>query len=60
LIMEIMALLETIRNKLATVPGVKTCKIGLEANILPEDYPMVRLVPSGAQYRHQYAIPATQ
>jgi len=44
--MEIMALLQTIRDKLATVPGVKTCKIGLEANISPDDYPMVRLVPS--------------
>jgi len=38
-----MALLQTIRDKLATVPGVKTCKIGLEANISPDDYPMVRL-----------------
>ncbi len=44
--MEIMTMLETIRDKLATVPGVKTCKIGLEANMPPDDYPMVRLVPS--------------
>jgi len=41
-----MTLLETIRDKLATVPGVKTCKIGLEANMSPDAYPMVRLVPS--------------
>jgi len=44
--MDIMTLLETIRDKLATVPGVKTCKIGLEANMSPDAYPMVRLVPS--------------
>jgi len=41
-----MTLLQTIRDKLATVPGVKTCKIGLEANMSPDAYPMVRLVPS--------------
>ncbi len=44
--MEIMTLLEAIRDALALLPSVKTCKIGMEANISPDDYPMVRLVPS--------------
>lgn len=44
--MEVMELLEAMRDKLALLPGVKTCKIGMEANISPDDYPMVRLVPS--------------
>jgi len=43
---EIITLLETLRDKLATVPGVATCKIGMESNLTPADYPMVRIVPS--------------
>jgi hypothetical protein len=39
-------LLEALRDTLATVPGVATCRIGLEANMTPADYPMVRIVPS--------------
>lgn len=38
--------LVTLRDLLAAVPGVNTCKIGLEANMTPGDYPMVRIVPS--------------
>lgn len=30
----------------ATVPDVKTAKLGLETGITPEDYPMIRVVPS--------------
>lgn len=41
-----MAMLEPLRAALAAVPGVVTCKIGLEANMTPADYPMVRIVPS--------------
>jgi hypothetical protein len=41
-----MTLLETLRDTLATIPGVASCKIGLEANISPADYPLIRLVPS--------------
>lgn len=41
-----MTVLESIRDKLATVAGVATCKIGMEANLTPADYPMVRIVPS--------------
>jgi hypothetical protein len=44
--MEIMALLETLRDRLAQVDGVRSCRIGMEATITPEDYPMVRIVPS--------------
>jgi hypothetical protein len=39
-------LLSALRDALATVPGVATCKIGLEATMTPADYPMVRLVAS--------------
>lgn len=34
------------RDALALIPGVASCKVGLEANIGPGDYPLVRLVPS--------------
>jgi len=39
-------LLEAVRDQLATVPGVLTCRIGWEANVTPDDYPLVRIVPS--------------
>ncbi len=41
-----MVVLEALRTALAAVPGVVTCKIGLEGNMTPADYPMIRLVPS--------------
>ena len=41
-----MTTLEAARDSLATITGVASCKIGLEANISPADYPLVRLVPS--------------
>lgn len=41
-----MAVLEAARDSLATIPGVKSCAIGIEPNISPADYPMIRLVPS--------------
>lgn len=40
-----MTELETLRDSLAAIVGVKSCKIGIEPNISPEDYPLVRLVP---------------
>lgn len=40
------AILEALRDALAAVPGVGTCKIGMEANLTPADWPLVRLVPS--------------
>lgn len=45
-----MASLGSLRDKLATVAGVSTCKIGMEANMSPSDYPMVRIVPSTIRY----------
>lgn len=41
-----MTVLQALRDTLAAVDGVKTCKIGLEATIVPDDYPIVRIVPS--------------
>lgn len=41
-----MTSLESLRDALQTVPGVATCKIGLEQNICPDDYPIIRVVPS--------------
>ena len=41
-----MALLESIRDALAEIDGVASCKIGLEDNITPDDYPLIRIVPS--------------
>lgn len=38
--------LALLRDQLATVAGVQTCRIGMEANMTPDDYPMVRIVPS--------------
>lgn len=41
-----MQTLERLRDALGALPGVQTCRIGLEANITPDDYPIIRLVPS--------------
>lgn len=43
---QVFATLQALRDTLATIPGVATCRIGLEANMTPADYPMVRIVPS--------------
>lgn len=42
----IMAGLQALRDALACLPGVATCAIGLEADLCPADYPMIRIVPS--------------
>ena len=49
---EIMTLLETLRDRLAMVTGVQTCKIGMEANLTPDDYPIVRIVPSTVRQKN--------
>lgn len=41
-----MTALEAARDALAAIPGVASCKVGLEAGISPADYPLVRVVPS--------------
>lgn len=54
-----MTALQTLRDALAALPGVATCKVGLEPNIGPADYPLVRIVPSritpGAPYHKRSA-----
>jgi hypothetical protein len=39
-------LLTQLKTTLAAVPGVASCQIGLEANITPADYPLIRIVPT--------------
>lgn len=41
-----MSVLEGVRDAISTIPQVKSCAVGVEANISPADYPMVRIVPS--------------
>ena len=41
-----MAVLNALLIPLAAIPGVTSCKVGLEANLTPDDYPIIRLVPS--------------
>lgn len=40
-----MDLLDRFRDSLATIPGIASCKIGLEDGISPDQYPLIRLVP---------------
>lgn len=40
-----MTVLEAARDSFACIDGVKSCAIGIESNISPADYPMVRIVP---------------
>ena len=35
-----------LRDALAAIPGVTTCRIGLESNMTAADYPIIRIVPS--------------
>lgn len=39
-------LLTRLQTALAAIPNVATCKIGLEAAITPDDYPLIRIVPT--------------
>ena len=48
-----MNILAGLRDILATIPGVASCKIGLEGNISPADYPLIRIVPSQGSAKHQ-------
>ena len=40
------AQLTLIKTVLASVPGTATCRIGLEAAITADDYPIIRIVPT--------------
>lgn len=39
-------ILTQIKATLTELPGVASCAIGIEANITPSDYPLVRIVPT--------------
>ena len=50
-----MTTLEALRDALAAVPGVASCKVGLEDNISPADYPLIRIVPNTITPGRPYA-----
>jgi hypothetical protein len=41
-----MTLRKSLRDRLAAIAGVASCRIVLEENITPEDCPLIRVVPS--------------
>jgi hypothetical protein len=47
--------LETYRDALGILAGVASCKIGIESNLGPADYPMIRLVPARLTPGRPYA-----
>lgn len=42
--------LEHIRDQLESIKDVQTCRIGIENAISPDDYPIIRVVPSRASH----------
>ena len=50
-----MTTLEALRDALAAVPGVASCRVGLEDNISPADYPLIRIVPNTITPGRPYA-----
>lgn len=42
----VATLLDNLKNALSAIEGVQTCEVGLEADMTPGDYPMIRIVPS--------------
>lgn len=44
--MDWYTILEELKTKLAAIVGVTSCKIGVETDLSPADYPIVRLVPT--------------
>ena len=41
-----MAVLNTLLVPLTAIVGIMSCKVGLEANLTPDDYPIIRIVPA--------------
>lgn len=39
-------ILTQIKTTLTAIPDIASCKVGLEANITPSDYPLIRIVPT--------------
>lgn len=52
---EMMPALEHARDAMSGIAGVVSCKVGLEANMSPADYPMIRVVPSRLTPGRPYA-----
>ncbi len=52
--------LEAARDALKEISAVASCRIGIEANISPADYPAIRIVPSsmtpGRPYTNRTAV----
>ncbi len=46
-----------LRDSLSSIPGVKTCKIGIESGISPDDYPMIRISFSEAPLKQPSMAP---
>lgn len=44
--MDFYSVLVGLRDRLALIEGINTCKIGLERGLSPDDYPIIRLVPT--------------
>lgn len=51
---DVMTILNQIAEDLEAVPGVQTCKVGLEPAISPADYPIIRVVPSKLSHAEAY------
>lgn len=46
----VFPLLTVLRDELATVPGVVSAKVGIEAAMTADQYPMIRIEPSAIRY----------
>lgn len=55
-----MTALTVLKDALALVAGVATCKIGLESTMTPDDYPMVRIVPSLVRHSNVISLRETE
>lgn len=42
-------ILTQIKETLAAIPDIASCKIGLEQNITPDQYPLIRILPTRTQ-----------
>jgi hypothetical protein len=46
----VYTILGNIKDALDGIASVSTCKIGIEADISPADYPIIRIVPQSASH----------
>lgn len=47
--------LEALRDRLAGIDGVQTCRIGYEQGISPQEFPIIRLIPSRMEPGRPYS-----